>query len=152
MESQVRITAFVAERLALKFARLTRRTGVSATALFARTLPAELDCLAGIPANKHDGLTAALVRLLDANEPPPRRLNITLKRKDAARMNRLCREKRVRRDEFISAYVSLPCERRTGGLRGPAGADSRNPEEPPAFCRRRRRATGQSLRLPARGL
>ena len=108
MESRVRITAFVAEQLAMKFADLTWRLGVSATALFARTLPAELDYLAEIPANKHAGLTAALVRLLDADEPPPRRrLNITLKRKDAARMNRLCREKRVTRDDFISAYVSF---------------------------------------------
>lgn len=41
------------------------------------------------------------------SETPPKtvRFNITLNRKDAERMNQLCREKRIPRDMFIRSYI-----------------------------------------------
>jgi hypothetical protein len=105
IKSRARITAFVNEDLAKKFAELTHQIGVSGTALLSRTLPSELDYLAGVPSNSERAGTA--LRLLATDTGPKTRLNVTLDRQDAERMSQLCREKRVPRDSFIGGYIAF---------------------------------------------
>ncbi len=105
IKSLARITAFVSEELAKKFAELTHQIGVSGTALLSRTLPGELDYLAGIPSNSERAGTT--LRLLATDTGPKMRLNVTLDRQDAERMSQLCREKRVPRDSFIGGYIAF---------------------------------------------
>src|SRR6516162_2799934 len=114
----VRITAFIAEQYAEKFTALTRRIGVSGTALLSNTLSSELDYLAEIPPStqRFEDLSNFLAslefdsggNLVEVNDKPKvRRLNITLDREVADRMNEICREKRIQRDQFINAYVGF---------------------------------------------
>jgi hypothetical protein len=101
-----RVTAFVDEELAQKFAELTKKIGVSGTALLSRTLPSELDYLAGIHSNSERAGT--IWRLLEKLATHPKiRFNVTLDRQDAERMSQLCREKRVPRDRFIGGYIDF---------------------------------------------
>jgi hypothetical protein len=126
---KTRITAFVANELAKKFTDLTRRIGISGTALLNRTLPAELDYLANLPANSeraaaaqrfYDGFVDSVVG--DDEDPPNRhRLNITLDRENAERMDRLCREKRVPRDGFIGLYLDFLVNGAEGVCEAPLG-------------------------------
>jgi hypothetical protein len=108
MSATTRITAFIGEELGKKFTGLTRQIGVSGTALLTRTLPVELNYLAEISSNSEKDETAwrligRLIEKLAAARP--RRLNVTLDRRDAERMDQLCREKRVSRDLFIHQYI-----------------------------------------------
>jgi hypothetical protein len=108
MSATIRITVFIGEELGKKFTGLTRQIGVSGTALLTRTLPVELNYLAEIPSNSEKDETAwrligRLIEKLAATRP--RRLNVTLDRQDAERMDQLCREKRVSRDLFIHQYI-----------------------------------------------
>jgi hypothetical protein len=108
MSATIRITVFIGEELGKKFTGLTRQIGVSGTALLTRTLPVELNYLAEIPSNSEKDETAwrligRLIEKLAATRP--RRLNVTLDRHDAERMDQLCREKRVSRDLFIHQYI-----------------------------------------------
>ena len=109
--TKTRITAFVADELAKKFAELTRRIGISGTALLNRALPAELDYLAELPGNSEKAAAAwrFIERLNDTDGAPfkGRRFNMTLDREDAERMDELCREKRVPRDRFIGFYLNF---------------------------------------------
>lgn len=108
-KAKTRITAFVEDGLAKEFAELTRGIGISGTALLNRELPAELKYLAELPANSERAAAACrfIERLSDTDDAPlkVRRLNITLDREDAERMDQLCREKRVPRDSFIGLYL-----------------------------------------------
>jgi len=112
-KNETRITAFIEEELAKKFTELTRRIGISGTALLSRTVPAELNYLAELPANSERA--EKVVRFLadlkvDEDDTPPkkpRRFNVTLRREDAKRLDQLCREKGVRRDGFIYAYIDF---------------------------------------------
>ena len=105
LKDRVRITAFVNEELAKKFTELTSQIGVSGTAILSRTLPNELNYLAGIPGNSERAGTT--LRLLATDTGPKVRLNVTLDRQDAERMSQLCREKRVPRDSFIGGYIAF---------------------------------------------
>jgi hypothetical protein len=106
MGATIRITAFIEEERARKFTALTSQIGVSGTALLNRALPAELNYLAEVPANSESG--AALGRFIDEfDDDKYRRLNITLDRTHAERMDQLCREKRVSRDSFLGAFLAF---------------------------------------------
>lgn len=113
MRSKVRITAFIGDELAARFTALTRRIGVSGTALLSKTLSSELDYLAAIPTRSER--VEAAYRFIDALEADPsdvspaklRRLNITLDRQVADRMGELCREKHIQRDQFINSYINF---------------------------------------------
>jgi hypothetical protein len=108
LKDRVRITAFVNEELAKKFTELTSQIGVSGTAILSRTLPNELNYLAGIPGNsERAGTTLRLLERLAADTRPKMRLNVTLGRHDAERMSQICREKRVPRDSFIGGYIAF---------------------------------------------
>jgi hypothetical protein len=107
---KVRITASIGEEIAEKFTALTRRIGVSGTALLSETLPHELDYLAGIPtrSERHEAAQRFFDKLceIDTDSPPKLgRLNITLDCQVAERMSELCREKNIQRDQFINAYI-----------------------------------------------
>jgi hypothetical protein len=110
-KEKTRITAFVADEVAKKFTELTRRIGISGTALLNRALPAELNYLAELPGNSERAAAAwRFIGALDETDDAPfkaRRFNITLDREDAERMDQLCREKRVPRDAFIGLYLSF---------------------------------------------
>jgi hypothetical protein len=122
-KASTRITAFVPEGLAEMFTELTRGIGISGTALLSRTLPSELNHLAGLPTNSERAEMARQMmdRILeiDATHLKTRRFNITLIREDAERMNTLCREKRVPRDSFIGAYIYFLVKGEEGVCRGP---------------------------------
>ena len=100
--AKTRITAFIEDGLAKKFTDLTRRIGVSGTALLSRGLPDELKYLAELPGDSEgeEKTRRPIVKL-----GKMRRFNITLRRQDAERMDQLCREKQVPRDSFIGAYL-----------------------------------------------
>jgi len=108
----VRITAFIEETTAKRFAEATRRIGISGTALLNRALPAELNYFADLPENSERG--AAALRFVqwvadDAGDAPSkkRRFNITLDREKAERMDEICREKRVPRDLFLALFLNF---------------------------------------------
>jgi hypothetical protein len=101
MSKQTRITTFVREELAKKFAELTR--GISVTALLNRALPEELKYLAEVASNSERAEMVWRRR----GQGGTRRFNFTLDRDHAERMDQLCREKRVPRDVFIEGYVDF---------------------------------------------
>jgi hypothetical protein len=110
MRAKTRITAFVREDLAKAFTETMSRIGVSGSALLARGLPSELNYLAELPSNSERGeAVGRSLELLAAadSSSKKRRLNITLERADAERMDQLCREKRVPRDFFIGGYLAF---------------------------------------------
>jgi hypothetical protein len=105
---KVRITASIGEELAEKFTSLTRRIGVSGTALLSETLPHELDYLAEIEtrSERREAAHRFFDKLFDTDSPHKLgRLNITLDYQVAERMTELCREKNIQRDQFINAYI-----------------------------------------------
>jgi len=104
--SKTRITVFLAAKDAKLFAELTSGLGISRDTLLNQTLPAELDYLAGVPANSEKALAYLRARVSGDREDKAR-INITLSRKTALRMNRLCEQKRVPRDLFIASYVDF---------------------------------------------
>jgi hypothetical protein len=106
---KTRITVFVADELAKKFTGTMRTLGISGTAFLSRTLPAELDYLAKLPANSERAAAVWRFMYIDTEDAPSkvRRFNITLDRGDAERMDQLCREKRVDRDNFIGVYLDF---------------------------------------------
>lgn len=126
-KSTVRITAFVAAGMAERFSELTRRIGVSGTALLARTLSSELDYLAERPALNERFASASR---LFATELERRRVNITLDSALVDRMNRLCREKHIQRDWFIETYIRFLVEGVEGVCEAPLGRVAKILEEP----------------------
>lgn len=104
-----RITASIREDLARRFTELTRKIGVSGTALLTKTLPRELDYLAEISSNSETAQKIwPLAKLTWATiKTRPMRFNVTLDRQDADRMDQLCVSKGVPRDIFIETYVSF---------------------------------------------
>jgi hypothetical protein len=107
-ERKTRITASIGVELARKFTEITRRIGISGTALLSRTLPTELNYLAQLPGNSARAeMGWRLMEKLDETPPKTRRFNVTLYRDDAERMDQLCRERRVRRDSFINGYIGF---------------------------------------------
>ena len=112
MSDTTRITTAIFETVSKRFTELTRQIGVSGTALLSRTLPAELDYLAALPSNDESAEKRARVieELGNAlSDTPPKmvRFNVTLDRKEAERMNQICREKRIPRDMFIRSYIAF---------------------------------------------
>jgi hypothetical protein len=108
MSKATRITAVIGEALAKKFTELTRQIGVSGTALLSRTISTELDYLEALPSNDERGEKGwRLLEELISKTDTRVRFNITLDRKDAERMNQICREKRIPRDGFIRGYISF---------------------------------------------
>jgi len=106
MRAQIRITAFIEEERAKKFAEIVSQIGVSGTALLNRALPSELNYLAKLPSNSERG--EAFCRFAERVAGGKyRRFNITLERAEAERMDQLCREKRVSRDSFLGAFVAF---------------------------------------------
>jgi post-segregation antitoxin (ccd killing protein) len=107
---KTRITAFVEDELAREFTERARQLGISGTALLNRGLPAELDYLAELPFSER---AAAVWRSYEAvidavgASFKRRRINITLDREEAERMDQICREKRVPRDVFIGFYLDF---------------------------------------------
>src|ERR1017187_10165670 len=131
-ETKTRITTTVDADLAREFAELTRDIGISGTALLSRTLHSELDYLEGLPPNseederalrrnypaggggaKGDAKAPLIQYLKSASATAERflvrkgRINITLDRQDAERLDRLCQEKRILRDGFIHCYIDF---------------------------------------------
>jgi len=107
MRAKTRITAFIEEERAKEFTEIMSRIGISGTALLNRALPTELNYLAKLPSNSERG--EALNRFAErlAYDDKYRRLNITLDRADAERMDQICREKRVSRDSFLGAFLAF---------------------------------------------
>jgi hypothetical protein len=103
---KTRITAFLDAKDAKRFAELTSSIGISRDALLNQSLPSELDYLAEIPANSVKALAYLRARVSGDREDKAR-INITLSRRTALRMNRLCEQKRVPRDLFIASYVDF---------------------------------------------
>lgn len=104
--SKTRITVFLDAKDAKRFAELTNGIGVSRDALLNQTLATELDYLAEIPANSEKAF-AYLRAQVSGDRQDKARLNITLNRRTALRMSRLCVQKRVPRDLFIASYVDF---------------------------------------------
>jgi hypothetical protein len=78
-------------------------------------LPAELDYLAAIPRNSKKA-KKVLRLMMDAE---PNRLNFTINRKDAERMEGLCLAKNVPRDAFIRGYLQFLVTGAPGVCEGP---------------------------------
>ncbi len=112
---KIRITVSIGDDLAEKFTELTRRIGVSGTALVSRTLASELNYLDEIPVNS-ERARAALKLVTDAETG---RLNFTISREDAESMDRICKAKRVGRNAFIESYIHFLVNGAPGVCVGP---------------------------------
>jgi hypothetical protein len=127
----IRITVSITPELVKKFHDLTRQIGVSGTALLARTLPAELDYLAEIPSNSKRARTAHRL-VAEGDECGPGRLNFTINRQVAERMDSICLFKGVPRNTFIRSYIDFLVDGDTGVCEGPlskVGAILANPRQ-----------------------
>jgi hypothetical protein len=103
--NEIRVTASITDVLARQFTDLTRLIGVSGSALISRTLRKELDYLAMIPSNSRRA-RKALEMVADADTG---RINFTLCRLDAERMDAICKEKNVPRNIFLHDYIDFLC-------------------------------------------
>ncbi len=101
---QTRITAFVDAEVAGRFDWYTTAIGLSKNTFLNATLPAELGELEGLPPNGAEGGRSLKLRL-KIQSATRSRLNITLERSTADRMNEVCARKRIPRDLFLDAYL-----------------------------------------------
>ena len=113
--NHIRITVSITDDLTEQFTELTRQIGVSGTALISRTLPAELDYLAKIPGNSRRARKA----LEMVSDPEMGRINFTLSRQDAERMDAICKEKNVPRNSFLRTYIDFLCNGEPDVCAGP---------------------------------
>jgi len=115
--AKTRITAFIEAERAKEFTAIMSR--LSGKALLNMALPAELNYLSKLPSNSERG--EALNRFAErlAYDGKYRRLNITLERADAERMDQICREKRVSRDSFLGAFIKFLVDGEKGVCEAP---------------------------------
>ena len=105
-KTTTRITAFIEEDLARDLDYYTSDLGLSKNAFLNDTLPIELDALGELQPNSPEG--AQCLRLSRAARIAGRtRLNVSLDRETALRLNRLCKEKGVPRDAFLNEYIKF---------------------------------------------
>ena len=99
--NEIRVTASITDDLAKEFTDLTRQVGVSGTALISRTLPRNWITWLRIPRNSGRA-RKALEMVSDAETG---RINFTLCRQDAERMDAICKEKMYRGIPFCARIL-----------------------------------------------
>ncbi len=103
-----RITAWIEADLLAALTEKTRAAGVSKDRLIGGSLSTELDYLETLPPNSER--VAGFLRALGRANKGKARFNLTLTQEVALRMDTLCEEKGVTRDQFLSEYVRFLVE------------------------------------------
>jgi len=108
---RVRTTINLAPQAAKEFVASMKELGISKDAFLERTLPHELNFLRALPKPTTEqrqalDLVDQVAGLID---PMARtaKLSITLGAPLLQRINKMCKEKRVRRDDFFGAYIGF---------------------------------------------
>ncbi len=103
--SKSRITVFIDSDLLERLNDKTKRVGVSKEVLLSSSLPGELAYLSELSSN---GPTATKwFRAVGSTKTGKRRINITLDKSVAEKMKRICEEKGLTRDQFITEYINF---------------------------------------------
>jgi len=102
-KNHTRITVWIDGDLLDELTEKTQAVGVSKNRLLRDTLDVELDFLATLPANSGKG--ARFLKALSRVKKNRVRLSLSLENETAKRLDAICEEKGVPRDEFLNEYI-----------------------------------------------